>query len=30
MNKAIAENPVLSTAKEIESVFWADDKEKEQ
>jgi predicted transposase/invertase (TIGR01784 family) len=30
MNKAIAENPIISTAKEIESVFRADDKEKEQ
>jgi DNA topoisomerase VI subunit B len=29
MNKAVAENPVLSTAKEIESAFWADAREKE-
>jgi predicted transposase/invertase (TIGR01784 family) len=29
MNKAAAENPVFSTAKEIESVFWADENERE-
>jgi predicted transposase/invertase (TIGR01784 family) len=29
MNKAVAENPALGTAKEIESVFWADAKERE-
>ncbi|GHV28184.1 hypothetical protein FACS1894167_04530 [Synergistales bacterium] len=30
MNKAVAENPALGTAKEIESVFWADAKERER
>jgi predicted transposase/invertase (TIGR01784 family) len=30
MNKAVAENPVLSAAKEIESMFWADEDAKEQ
>jgi predicted transposase/invertase (TIGR01784 family) len=29
MNKAVAENPALGPAKEIESVFWADEKERE-
>jgi predicted transposase/invertase (TIGR01784 family) len=29
MNKAVAENPALGAAKEIESVFWADAREKE-
>jgi predicted transposase/invertase (TIGR01784 family) len=29
MNKAMAENPALGAAKEIESIFWADAKEKE-
>ena len=29
MNKAVAENPALGTAKEIESAFWADAREKE-
>jgi predicted transposase/invertase (TIGR01784 family) len=30
MNKAMAENPALERAKEIESIFWADSYEKEQ
>jgi predicted transposase/invertase (TIGR01784 family) len=30
MDKAAAENPVFSTAKEIESIFWADKKERDQ
>jgi predicted transposase/invertase (TIGR01784 family) len=30
MNRAAAENPVLSAAKEIESMFWADEDEKER
>jgi predicted transposase/invertase (TIGR01784 family) len=30
MNKAVAENLVLSAAKEIESMFWADEDEKER
>jgi predicted transposase/invertase (TIGR01784 family) len=30
MNKAAIENPVLSTAREIESIFWADENEKER
>jgi predicted transposase/invertase (TIGR01784 family) len=29
MDKAVAENPALSAAREMESVFWADAKEKE-
>jgi predicted transposase/invertase (TIGR01784 family) len=29
MNKAVADNPALETAKEIEAVFWADAEEKE-
>ncbi|MDR3280972.1 MAG: Rpn family recombination-promoting nuclease/putative transposase [Synergistaceae bacterium] len=29
MNKAVAENPALEMAKEIESIFWADAEEKE-
>jgi predicted transposase/invertase (TIGR01784 family) len=30
MDKAAAENPVFSTVKEIESIFWADKKERDQ
>ncbi|MDR1020558.1 MAG: Rpn family recombination-promoting nuclease/putative transposase [Synergistaceae bacterium] len=30
MDRAVAENPALSTAREIETVFWADEKEREQ
>jgi SOS response regulatory protein OraA/RecX len=29
MNKAVAENPALITAKEIEVAFWADEEAKE-
>jgi predicted transposase/invertase (TIGR01784 family) len=29
MDKAVAENPVLSDARELESMFWADEKEME-
>jgi predicted transposase/invertase (TIGR01784 family) len=29
MNKAVTENPVLSEAQEIESIFWADENERE-
>jgi predicted transposase/invertase (TIGR01784 family) len=29
MNKAATENPVLSSVREIESAFWADENEKE-
>ncbi|MDR0764268.1 MAG: hypothetical protein LBE65_01585 [Synergistaceae bacterium] len=30
MNKAVAENPVLLAAKELDSMFWADKNEKEK